>query len=477
MRILSHKARFASRYIDLEAAAQVPGAEWEAFQIRFLNNTDRFDIEVKSRQIAWSFTAAVDAVVDGILNEDTPHIFVSINQDEAKEKIRYAKNIIEAMDPDKRPKLIQDSQTSLEFGNGSRLISHPCRPPRGKPRARVYYDEMAHYQSGLDREVYRAGLPATAKGDGYIRIGSSPLGATGLFWEIFTEAMRAYPGYAGHRIKIPWWHVRSLCKDVPEALKLASHMATEDRVRLFGTKPLVELYENMFIEDFQQEFECSWVDEAIAWISWDVIKRNQDPGLICWHSKSVVQARRHLAAFQQALDDGKVESSLAGGIDVGRKRDLTEFFIIGKSPSGSLPVRWMISLSQVEYDDQEGLFVELIKALPFVKVLVDETGIGSQLAENLRKRTGGVSEGQSFTQPAKEVWAVEARIQAERGNTPLPVDRDLAYQIHSIKKRMSATKHASFDTERNETHHADKFWAWALALYAGKSRVREFLKV
>jgi len=477
MRVRSRKALFAVKHINLEEAAQVPGARWEAFQIRFLNNADRFDIQVKARQIAWSFTAAVDAVVDGILTDDTPHIFVSINQDEAKEKIRYARNIIEATDPDKRPKLIQDSQTSLEFGNGSRLISHPCRPPRGKPRARVYYDEMAHYQAGLDREVYRAGLPATAKGDGYIRVGSSPLGATGLFWEIFTEAMRPYPGYAGHRLKIPWWHVRALCKNVPEAMRMAPHMATEDRVQLFGTKPLVELHANMFIEDFQQEFECSWVDEAIAWISWDVIKRNQDPELVSYHSRTVGAARTMLSTVKRALEAGRIEDSLAGGIDIGRKRDLTEFIVIGKSPSGSLPVRWMISLSQVEYDEQEALFVDIIKALPFVKVLVDETGIGNQLAENLRKKTGGISEGQSFTQPSKEVWAVEARIQAERGNTPLPVDRDLAYQIHSIKKRMSATKHATFDTERNEKHHADKFWAWALAVYAGKSRVRTFVKV
>ena len=53
---------------------------------------------------------------------------------------------------------------------------------------------------------------------------------------------------------------------------------------------------------------------------------------------------------------------------------------------------------------------------------------------------------------------------SQQTNTPLPVDRDLAYQIHSIKRTVSASRNLIFDTDRNEKHHADAFWAWALAL-------------
>lgn len=477
MRITAAKALFASRYVNLEQAAQVSGAKWEPFQIHMLNNMSRFGIYSKSRQIAWSFTAALDAVIDSILCPDTPHIFVSINQDEAKEKIRYAINVIEAIDEPVRPRLTQRSQQSLEFSNRSRMISHPCRPPRGKPRTRIYFDEIAHYQKGLDREIYRAGLPSTVKGDGYIRLGSSPMGASGLFWEIMTEAVRPYPGYKGHRLMVPWWHVSALSLDVPTALQLAPRMATEERVQTFGTPALLEIFTNMFLEDFQQEFECAWLDEATAWISWDVIKRNQSADLACWHAQDISDAALQLETVKRALESGQIEQSLAGGIDVGRKKDLTEFFILGKTTTGDLPVRWMISLDKTEYDDQEDIMVQIIKALPFVRVLVDETGIGSQLAENLRKHTGGVAKGVTFTQGSKERWAVEARIRAERGSTPMPLDRALAYQIHSIKRMQTGTGKAKFDTERNEKHHADKFWAWALAIYAARQSIREFVNV
>ncbi len=464
------KARFAAEFVDIEEAAQVEGCTFEPFQIGLLNNSTRFGVDVKARQIAWSFTAALDAVVDGILEPGTPHIFVSINLDEAKEKIRYVKAIVAATRPDVRPEMVRDSQTEAEFGNGSRYISHPCRPPRGKARARIYLDEMAHYREGLDREIYTGALPATVKGDGYIRIGSSPLGASGLFWEIVTESLKRYPGYGRWRRFIPWWHVRSLCRDVATATALAPEMATEDRVRAFGTAALVEIFENMFLEDFQQEYECAWVDEAVAWISWEVVKRNQDEALLWWHARGVDEALHMIPEVQQAQRAGKIERVLVGGLDVGRKRDLTEFVALGYGTSGRLPVRFSVSLDRVEYDDQERCFKEIIARLPLMVVLVDRNGIGAQLAENL-ERTGKAA-GVDFTNPIKELLAVEARIQAERGNTPLPMDRDITYQIHSVKKKVTPAKHNVFDTDRNEKHHADKFWAWALAVYAaGASRL------
>jgi len=327
---------------------------------------------------------------------------------------------------------------------------------------------MAHYQEGRDKEIYTAALPATVN-RGYLRIGSSPLGASGLFWEIATESMRQYPGYASTRRFIPWWEVGMLCRDVSVAKRIAPEMRTEERVRKLGTPAIIEIFENMFLEDFQQEYECAWIDEATAWITWEVIQRNQDNDLLWWHATNTDQALQLIPQVQQAIRDGKVERVLVGGIDVGRKKDLTEFVALGRGPGGSLPFRLSVSLDRVEFDEQQACLWQIITQLPFTAVLIDRNGLGAQLAENL-ERTGKAA-GVDFTNPIKELLAVEARIQAERGKTPLPNDRDIAYQIHSIKKTLTSTKLNRFDTERNEKHHADKFWAWALAVY-GAAAVR-----
>ena len=469
MNLLTAKAQFAAEFIDIEKASGIDGAQWEAFQFQLLNTTDRFSIDIKSRQIAWSFTAALDAYCDAMITPGWPHVFVSINLDEAKEKLRYLRNIIEATDEPVRPdKFKTDSVTELEFADGSRFITHPCRPVRGKAGTRVYLDEMAHYQEGLDKTIYTAALPATTKAGGYIRIGSSPLGARGLFWEIATEAIRPFSGFV--RRSIPWWNVRAMCVDCKGASEVASDMDTEERVYKFGTIVLIELFENMFLEDFQQEYECAWVDEATSWISWEVIAKNQKANLLSWHAKSVDEVYNMIPEIQKAVKDDLIEPSMVAGIDVGRKHDLTEAMILGKDFRGdTLPTRFMISLENTKYDDQEKCFMTVFDQLPIVNGLVDENGIGSQLAENLARETQ-VVEPAGFTIANKELWAVEARIYAQRGAVPIPVDRDLAYQIHSVKKKVSTGKSSLFDTERNEKHHADKFWAWATAIFAGSNR-------
>lgn len=467
MELRTLKARFAAQFIDIREAAQIEDARWEAFQLQHLNNSTRFAIDVKSRQVGWSFTSALDAFSDSRIDPGHPYVFVSINQDEAKEKIRYLRAIISATDPPLRPrKLVVDSQTEIELDDGSRFISHPCRPVRGKPQARVYLDEMGHYPNGMDRLIYTAALPATTKGKGYIRIGSSPLGAKGLFWEIMEERMNKWPGFS--RRVIPWWVIRALCKDVPAARNLAPEMPTHQRVYTFGTQALIEIFENMFLEDFQQEYECAYIDESTAWITWEVIERNQQTDLLYWHAKSVDEALGMIPEIARACTDAHIEEVLTAGIDVGRKQNLSELVAVGKSTSSHLPVRFMISLDRVEFAQQRDCFIEVIKRLPFTQVLVDRNGLGMQLAEDLERETGK-AQGVDFTNPNKELWAVEARVKAEAGLTPLPPDRDLKYQIHSIKKTVTAAKNNVFDTERNEKHHADKFWAWALSLWAART--------
>lgn len=191
---LTNTLAFLVEYLNLPEAVGDPDAKWETFQLKHLNNPSLLAIELKARQVGWSWLAAAEAVASACLEPRTPHIFVSINQEEAAEKIRYAKQIIEALDKEARPRLIRDNAYELELPNGSRMISHPCRPPRGKARAKIYLDEFAHYPN--DKEIYQAALPAISKG-GSVRIGSSPLGARGTFWEIFTESLGKYPVCAG----------------------------------------------------------------------------------------------------------------------------------------------------------------------------------------------------------------------------------------------------------------------------------------
>ena len=137
---LSERTFLLMNALDLQAASGVEGARWEHFQIAHLSDNSTFRIEDKSRQIAWSFLTAAEAMAEAILyNQDS--VFVSINLEEAKEKIRYASSVYENLTILDKPKLVRQSTFNLELATGARLTSLPARAPRGRARANVYLDE------------------------------------------------------------------------------------------------------------------------------------------------------------------------------------------------------------------------------------------------------------------------------------------------------------------------------------------------
>lgn len=458
------RARFLVEHLDLEAATQVEGARWEHFQLAHLNDDSTMRIEVKSRQIAWSWLSAVEGLADAILSGRSS-IYVSINQEEAQEKIRYAKRAIEALSAWARPVLARDSMSELELANGARLISLAARPPRGKARMNVYLDEFAHVRD--DRQIYTGALPVVSKG-GRLRIGSSPLGASGVFWEILEQKIRSYPGY--RRKRTPWWAAAAFCTNVVEARRLAPGLSSAERVELFGNDRIKAIFANLPVEDFQQEYEALFVDETSAWITWEEIRAVQDAtlthlGAVC-AGEDLEGAIAAIAATQAAIRGGHIEPVLVGGLDVGRTRNTTELMLVGLGPLSMLPLRLSISLDNVAFEHQRDVVAEALYQLPIAALLIDRNGLGMMLAETLEGLFPSKVAGVDFTQATKRLWATEAKMLVQQGRTPLPPDRELAYQIHSIKRMVTGAKNLVFDTARNERHHADKFWAWALALCA-----------
>jgi len=459
---LTKRAQFLVDNLDLPAASGVQSAQWEHFQIAHLCDDGLFRIENKSRQISWSFNCSAEATADALLEEQSS-LFTSINIDEAKEKIRYVRDVLGNVKLRGLPKITTDNQLEIGFDNGARIISMPSKPPRGKPRYNVYLDEFAHVEH--DREIYVGANAVISKG-GRVRIGSSPFGTGGVFWDVFSQSINPYPKYS--RKTTPWWHCHGLCVNVAEAVKVAPALPTAERVSRFANERIQTIFSNYLLEDFQQEYECSFNDQSTAWIGFDEIRAVQEAELICFKASVVGRA---IGAALQAIDDlaaAKLEAVYSAGVDVGRTRNTTELFIVGLSSVGSFPLRLMVTLDNCDFDEQFEVMVYALTKLSIAKLLIDKNGLGMNLAENLAKRFPFKAEGAHFDNASKTLWATDAKMLISQHKTPLPIDRDLAYQINSIKRTITPSKNMAFDTDRNEKHHADKFWAWCLALAAGK---------
>lgn len=183
--------------------------------------------------------------------------FVSYSIEDAKEKIGFAREFYFSLPKKHRKELVSDTKTSLEFldvewKTRSRLLSLPCKQPRGRG-SDISLDEFAFHPK--DELIYTSALPVIARGGYSIEIGSTPFGNKGKFYEIFSDETR-YPNFK--RINLYWWFSNALCVDVRKAVHEAPTPTTRERVERFGTEILKEIFQSMTLEDFQQEFECSY---------------------------------------------------------------------------------------------------------------------------------------------------------------------------------------------------------------------------
>jgi phage FluMu gp28-like protein len=291
--------------------------------------------------------------------------------------------------------------------------------------------------------------------------------------QIDTESIQPFPGFVRSATK--WWEIEAFCSDVAKAKKIAPQLTTKERVERFASERLKIIFANMVIEDFQQEYEAEYVDETTAWISWAEIQANTIPDLNCVISedrKTIDNALIAIAKFQGLIQRNEIESVFVGGSDIGRTKHATEICLNGKSTVESYPLRLMLTLNECGFDDQFAVFCKILDMPQISKMLIDKTGLGIQLAESLEKKYSSKAEGVSFTNPSKELWATHTKMLFQQNKVPIPVNKDLAYQIHSIKKKVTASNNLVFDTDKNEKHHADKFWMLALALQAANVPAR-----
>ena len=375
-------------------------------------------------------------------------VFVSYNLDDAKVKIATARQLYEELPLAFQKKLVSDSKTELAFGSNSgqqrisRIISNPSKAPRGRT-GDTYLDELAHYV--MDREVYKGSTAVILRSHGQLTGASTPLGRRGIFWEIARQEVRPYPHHS--RQNVPWWLCRFFCTDVPTAAKQAPLMVTEERVAKFGTPGIVEQFDSLPHEDFAQEFECEFVDEAYSYYPYDLI-------LPCTSDD--------VRVAEDVSDLARMTGRLVAGFDVGRTRDRSELAVFEQRGDRFVCVL-LRSYDQATFSAQESELRRLLNALPVARLSIDNTGIGMNLAENLAREFPQVV-AETFTNARKEQWAVDFKILLQRREVALPKDRQLVAQIHSIKRQVLPSGKVSFESERSTRHgHADKFWAVALA--------------
>ena len=392
------------------------------YQQRWVADTSRFKIWLKSRQIGGSLGTAFEAVASCVDKPNTDWVVLSAGQRQSEEWMlkgnRVARIVSDAMDLPK-----PDCRTSeVRFTNGSRILALPANPDtvRGYS-ANLVLDEFAFHERP-DR-IYEAIYPAISnplRGELKLRIISTPAGRNSKFFEIWNKSEEL--NFVRHKTTIHSAIEEGLPMDI-EALKTG----LDDP------------------EAWEQEYECEFVDATNVLLPYTLIDE---------------------CVSDEATQDCEEESGGAVrfvGIDIGRKHDLTVAWTLEKV-GDVMWTREVLVLRNTPYHLQEELLSDRINRA--THAAIDSTGIGNAISESLAKRFAFKLEECTFTQGLKaKIFPGLRRAFQERG-LRVPRDRAIREDLHSVNELTTPGGNKQYRAVRRSDGHADRCTALALANYA-----------
>jgi hypothetical protein len=154
------------------------------FQVTFLQDRTPRRLIVKARQIGMSQAVGLEASHKAAYTPDSTVLLVSRNEKLAANLLGYCYTAIETA-RDELPALTRQSQSEIEFANGSRIMSLPANRSTGRGFAAgdVYLDEFAFQEYAED--IYRSVSPILGHG-GRLTVLSTPDGRANHFFRLWS---------------------------------------------------------------------------------------------------------------------------------------------------------------------------------------------------------------------------------------------------------------------------------------------------
>lgn len=409
------------------------------YQQQWLKDSSRFKLGRFARQTGKTFTTSLE-VVDDVLQAEaegrkSPWVILSRGERQAREAMEegvfrhleaygragssYGVEELDWYDPESglKRKALQVVLSKL-----NKITALPANPDTARGfSANVFLDEFAFHLDS--RKIWTALFPVISAGF-KLRITSTPNGKGNKFYDLCTAEDS---NWSRHTVDIYQAVADGLPRDIEEMRK-----ALDDD------------------DAWAQEFELQWLDEASAWLSFELINSVEH-------------------------DHAGIPEHYAGGacfvgVDIAARNDLFVIWVF-EAVGDVFWTREIIARRRISFAEQDGLLDQVFSRYRVVRCCMDQTGMGEKPVEDAVRRYGSTRvEGILFTGPNKLLLATtgkeafeDKRLRIPEGNTELRND------LHKLKKEVSQTGSPRFVADSDSAGHADRAWACFMALYAGSS--------
>ena len=388
------------------------------YQRRLLSDKSKRIVACMGRQTGKTTTIAAKAIHFAYTHPNTTTLIVSPSLRQSMIMFDRILSFIHRS-PLLVKSIIRKTRTIIQLSNGSQIIALPCSEHllRGYTASLVIVDE-ANFTP--ERVITQIIFPMLSTTGGSIIFLSTPWDKNHFFYKAFMN-----PNYSVHRVK------SSECP-------------------LITPEFLAEMRQNMTHEAYLMEYEAEFVESASSYFPMELIRNCVDASL----------------EFTDTIDDISASGPLYLGCDLGKLKDYSVIAIVQKSGD----VIQLLYLQEfplgTPYPAIIGAIVRACKKLNIIRGLVDKSGPGETVLDELRRQELHNIKAASFTIQKKAEYLTFLKLKMEQGKFKMPYSRRLCQQIN--EQRYEYTKSGQIRFWHPENSHDDMLWALALSVYSTK---------
>lgn len=401
------------------------------YQRAWVDDTSRLKIGMFARQTGKTFSTTLEIAEDVLESEAmlrrTRWVILSRGERQAKEAmeeglklhLRAMNAAYDALDYD-YPLADGTRIRAMDVitPGGSVVTALPANPDTARGfSANVFLDEFAFHKDS--RKIWSALFPVISKPGLRLRVVSTPNGKGNKFYELMTSEKNK--AWSRHVVTIHQAVASGLDRDIDF---LREGCGDEDL--------------------WAQEYELQWLDDAHAWLPYDLIHAAEDD----------------LAGHPELYAGGPC----AVGVDVAARRDLFVIWVL-EIVGDVLWTREIITRKGASFAEQDALLDSVYARYRVIGSAHDQTGMGEKPVEDAKRRHGSSRvTGILFTAANKQLLATEFRQAFEDRRIRIPLGNNaLRADLHKVKRMVGPTGIIRFVADADAEGHADRFWAGALA--------------
>jgi len=435
------------------------------YQQNWIADDSKLKIVVKGRQTGFSFAAALRAVIKCLERRRT---WVLLSKGERQSKLLMEKvadhikamGIAASFHESSYFEGTQIKQLETRFPNGSVIYGLPANPDTARGYSGdVSLDEFAFHADA--EKIYSALYPTITRGYG-IEIISTPNGQQGKYYEL-ARAAGLVDFNSSTSLTLQQSKELKSRKVEWSAHRVTIHDAVEQGLKI----DLEALRAGVDDDTWRQEYCCEFLSSAEQWIPQELFQQ-------CVSSEASTDYTDYADKKREQSVKSAQSADLYAGWDIARNRDLSVIWL-SELVGDVTWTRGVIEMRNVptptQMDEARALLGTRIPgpgsrapSPGVLRMVVDQSGMGLAICEQLTKEFPDKVEGLQFTQQSKERLAVLGKRRMEEMKVRLPDTDAIRRPFRGVKKVSTSTGLARFDSEHDSKYgHADHWWAFCLA--------------